>query len=103
MANKSKEPIAFEDTVYEKEAATPAAVEQLAPPNATTQTPTKKEGQALPVTEPEVYQNQREFARGGLGRILNAYDTRLGRSVALKELLHKQGASLRKSFSLFQR
>jgi eukaryotic-like serine/threonine-protein kinase len=33
------------------------------------------------------YQNTTEFARGGLGRILKAYDNRLARPVAIKELL----------------
>lgn len=38
---------------------------------------------------PECYQLEREFARGGLGRILRATDRRLRRRVALKELLSK--------------
>jgi len=38
---------------------------------------------------PECYVLEREFARGGLGRILRAKDRRLRRRVALKELLSK--------------
>ena len=49
------------------------------PPNA---------GQAEPsLVPPSTYVVAGEVARGGLGRILKAYDRRLGRSVALKELI----------------
>jgi len=41
----------------------------------------------LPVVDPQRYSIEREFARGGMGRILTARDRRLGRSVALKELI----------------
>jgi WD40 repeat protein len=40
---------------------------------------------------PECYELEREFARGGLGRILRATDRRLRRRVALKELISKDG------------
>ncbi|NJK89238.1 MAG: serine/threonine protein kinase, partial [Myxococcales bacterium] len=40
-------------------------------------------------TTPEHYELEREFARGGLGRIWRAFDRRLHRRVALKELLSK--------------
>lgn len=42
---------------------------------------------ALPVIDPQRYQVLGEFARGGLGRILKVKDLRLGRIVALKEML----------------
>jgi WD40 repeat protein/tRNA A-37 threonylcarbamoyl transferase component Bud32 len=42
---------------------------------------------ALPVIAPQRYQVLGEFARGGLGRILKVRDLRLGRIVALKEML----------------
>lgn len=42
---------------------------------------------ALPVIDPQRYQVLGEFARGGLGRILKVKDVRLGRIVALKEML----------------
>jgi WD40 repeat protein/serine/threonine protein kinase len=44
-------------------------------------------GHEFPVVDPEAYQLGPEFARGGLGRILEAKDTRLDRIVALKELI----------------
>ncbi len=42
---------------------------------------------ALPVIDPRRYQVLGEFARGGLGRILKVKDLRMGRIVALKEML----------------
>src|SRR5262245_16987991 len=41
----------------------------------------------LPLVEPGSYQVGAELARGGMGRILEAEDRRLGRPVAIKELL----------------
>ncbi|HEX7843360.1 MAG TPA: protein kinase [Kofleriaceae bacterium] len=41
----------------------------------------------LPPIDPARYQVLREFARGGLGRIIEVHDLRLGRVVALKEML----------------
>ncbi|MEM7675221.1 MAG: serine/threonine-protein kinase, partial [Myxococcota bacterium] len=43
----------------------------------------------FPEVEREHYAVGEEFARGGLGRILEAQDHRLGRTVAIKELLSK--------------
>jgi len=37
--------------------------------------------------DPERYQQVSEHARGGLGRVVRALDRRLGRTVAVKELL----------------
>ena len=45
------------------------------------------EPEGLPVDDPERYQQVAEHARGGLGRVLRAVDRRLGRTVAVKELL----------------
>ncbi|MGE0870832.1 MAG: protein kinase [Kofleriaceae bacterium] len=42
---------------------------------------------ALPVVAPGHYRTSNEIARGGMGRIVAAHDQRLGRPVALKELL----------------
>src|SRR4051794_6548586 len=44
----------------------------------------------LPVVEVDRYAISGEFARGGLGRILEARDNRLDRPVALKELLSNE-------------
>src|SRR4051794_34563990 len=41
----------------------------------------------VPVVDPENYRIIREVARGGVGRIVEAVDTRLQREVALKQLL----------------
>src|SRR5690349_17400509 len=43
----------------------------------------------LPVDDPDRYSLVGEHARGGLGRVVRAVDTRLGRTVAVKELLRK--------------
>ena len=42
-----------------------------------------------PVDDPERYEEVGEHARGGLGRIVRAVDKRLGRTVAVKELLRR--------------
>jgi len=44
---------------------------------------------ALPIDDPDRYSLVGEHARGGLGRIVRAVDTRLRRTVAVKELLKK--------------
>ena len=43
----------------------------------------------LPVDDPDRYEQICEHARGGLGRIVRAVDRRLGRTVAVKELLRR--------------
>jgi serine/threonine protein kinase len=43
---------------------------------------------SLLTVDPNHYVIDRELAKGGMGRILTARDRRLGRQVALKELLH---------------
>src|SRR4051812_35987995 len=48
----------------------------------------------LPLVDPAVYRIEGEYARGGLGRVLLAHDTRLGRAVALKEILSPSPASV---------
>src|SRR5688572_10581410 len=42
---------------------------------------------ALPIIDPTHYRLGSERARGGTGRILEAFDVRLGRTVAVKEPL----------------
>ncbi|HEY1817056.1 MAG TPA: serine/threonine-protein kinase [Kofleriaceae bacterium] len=49
----------------------------------------------LPTVDPVVFAGDQELARGGMGRIMRVRDRRLGRDVALKEILD---ASLRARF-----
>ncbi|WP_225409956.1 serine/threonine-protein kinase [Stigmatella hybrida] len=55
-----------------------SAPARLAPPSP---------GQLLPVVDPALYALEGELAHGGIGRILRARDLRLGRAVALKQIL----------------
>ncbi|MBT8494094.1 MAG: serine/threonine protein kinase, partial [Deltaproteobacteria bacterium] len=50
-------------------------------------------GTGLPLADPGHYDLRHEVARGGLGRIVAAYDTRLEREVALKELMVRHPVS----------
>jgi tetratricopeptide (TPR) repeat protein len=45
----------------------------------------------LPEVQPSLYHADREIARGGMGRIVAAEDRRLGRTVAIKELIEPGG------------
>src|SRR6201999_3386584 len=47
--------------------------------------------QPLPKVSADLYTPDREIARGGMGRIVAAEDRRLGRPVALKELIDPAG------------
>lgn len=49
---------------------------------------------AFDVVDPSAYRIDGEYARGGLGRVLLAFDARLGRTVALKEILRPGAASV---------
>src|SRR5262249_37909011 len=59
-------------------------------------------GDAAPVTSappampPARYELGREIARGGMGRVIEATDTTLGRTIALKEALAMDDDSLRR-------
>ena len=44
-------------------------------------------GLVLPTIDPELYEVEGSVARGGMGRIVRAHDRRLGRTVAIKEVL----------------
>ena len=46
-----------------------------------------------PPDDPERYEQIAEHARGGLGRVVRAVDKRLGRTVAVKELLKKSDSN----------
>jgi hypothetical protein len=61
----------------------PAAI----PPDEAVSTPSK-----------ERYKLGAELGRGGMGRVVEAFDTQLGRTVALKEVLPKGGAGIARRF-----
>ncbi|MBX3158626.1 MAG: serine/threonine protein kinase [Deltaproteobacteria bacterium] len=48
----------------------------------------------LPIVSDAHYRADGEIARGGMGRIVSAQDTRLGRPVALKQLIEPEGDAL---------
>jgi serine/threonine protein kinase len=56
-------------------------------PDATLDAPSGGEALLLPIVPATLYRPEREIARGGMGRIVAAEDQRLGRAVALKELI----------------
>lgn len=59
------------------------------------------EDDSLMLVEPDCYRREHEIARGGLGKVSTAYDQRLGREVAIKEMLHphsvQQGRFMREA------
>ncbi len=77
MAEREKDP-SFEPTLPQPDARTPDAA-------------ATGDEHELPVVDPVHYAVEGEHARGGLGRILRARDRRLGRTVAVKELLDPDG------------
>ncbi len=72
----------------------PDRTETLAPKASTTE-PCEPVPVISPIEsdDPERYEQIREHARGGLGRVVRAVDKRLGRTVAVKELLRRSGSS----------
>jgi serine/threonine protein kinase len=62
----------------------PQATPRTGPPRITG--PKSDYGELL-VVDPQHYAIADELARGGMGRIVRAHDRRLGRPVAIKELL----------------
>ncbi|MBV8758995.1 MAG: protein kinase [Deltaproteobacteria bacterium] len=93
---KSSSSAAFAATVGPAagEPAADSGADTVAAPGATAQ-------QVLPEVAADHYGRDREIARGGMGRIVAAEDRRLGRKVALKELLDGSAAS--DHLSRFQR
>src|SRR5687768_3449776 len=67
-------------TLAPRESTPPAPAEPAAPP---------PEG----ADDPERYELIGEHARGGLGRVVRAKDKRLGRTVAVKELLRRSDSN----------
>ena len=67
--------------------------------SATLAAPTQGQLPELPIVSTVHYRAARELARGGMGRIVAAEDQRLGRAVALKELLEPSP----EQFGRFQR
>jgi eukaryotic-like serine/threonine-protein kinase len=66
----------------------------LAPRSDTPEPPELEPDSPIPIDDPERYEAICEHARGGLGRVVRAVDRRLGRTVAVKELLrHDKSAS----------
>jgi len=69
------------------DAATARRVSAALDGEATLDVPVTGEASLLPVVPAVHYRPDREIARGGMGRIVAAEDQRLGRAVALKELI----------------
>ncbi len=68
----------------------PTLPSQSAPALPTRSTASREEpDETLPVDDPDRYEQVAEHARGGLGRVVRAVDRRLGRTVAVKELLRQ--------------
>ncbi|MEL6186375.1 MAG: serine/threonine-protein kinase, partial [Myxococcota bacterium] len=58
--------------------------------------PPSSSGEDFPLFSEDPYDHGEEVARGGLGRIIRGFDRRLGRTVAIKELITRdQKAELR--------
>lgn len=60
--------------------------------------PTRCDASILPVVDPASYRVVGQVAQGGIGRILRAWDERLARAVALKELLPDAGSGAEERF-----
>jgi Protein kinase domain len=60
--------------------------------------PTAVADATTPLPGPERYRLGAELGRGGMGRVVEAFDLQLGRTVAFKEVLATAGASLARRF-----
>ena len=92
MESEDGEPGALEEAFAATVApgtVTPSEVRKASPleSDATLAAPTTGGLAPLPIVAHELYKADKEIARGGMGRIIAAEDQRLGRRVALKELI----------------